>query len=620
MEVDEVIAGHILKIRAEFEHMKVVFMNVYAPTVGTDRLAFLDILSEAIQRCSSEEHLFVGGDFNCTEDPPSDRYHPEPHAASRRRLKRLIETHELCDVWRTFHRQGRQFTWSHSRDNVLSLARLDRFYSFKHHLSVFKACSITPAGFTDHSLVQSCVFIKSLKCSSAYWHFNTALLSDNGFKTAFRFFWSHFRTTKSDFSSLKQWWDVGKSHVKSLCLQYTHNVSRDLARSVRDLEREVVELQASADSTGERGCFEDLKRKKFALADLLGVSARGAVVRSRFQNITLMDAPSHFFFGLERKNGQRRMIHSLRSVDGQLIQDSAEIRRFAVAFYRDLYQSEQATTQELDSFLTGLPQLTTDNTQLEADITTHKLFTALQSLQDGKAPGLDGLPPDFYKTFWTEIGEDLLEVLTDSLQKGQLPLSCRRAILTLLPKKGDLQDIKNWRPVSLLCTDYKLLSKVLANRLRKVMEQVLHVDQTYCVPGRLVTDNIHLIRDVLDLSGSLAVDLGLISIDQEKAFDRVEHSYLWQTLAAFGFSSGLIAKIQALYGDIESVLKINGGLSAPFRVERGVRQGCPLSGMLYSLAIEPLLHKLRQGLTAFKLPRCDSVFKNCLHMLMMLLF
>ncbi|XP_044227204.1 uncharacterized protein LOC122995885 [Thunnus albacares] len=231
------------------------------------------------------------------------------------------------------------------------------------------------------------------------------------------------------------------------------------------------------------------------------------------------------------------------------------------------------------------------------------------SLQSGRAPGIDGLPVDFYKSFWSVLGEDLLEVVTSSLERGRLPLSCRRAVITLLPKKGDLQELKNWRPVSLLCTDYKILSKVLASRLREVMASVIHTDQTYCVPGRLISDNVTLIRDVLEVSSSLAVDTGLISIDQEKAFDRVEHQYLWQTLAAFGFNPGFIAKIQVLYSDIASVVKINGGLSAPFSVQRGVRQGCSLSGMLYSLAIEPLLHKLRNDLTGVCFPDCDASFK-----------
>uniref|UniRef100_A0AAV2J1G2 Reverse transcriptase domain-containing protein n=1 Tax=Knipowitschia caucasica TaxID=637954 RepID=A0AAV2J1G2_KNICA len=125
------------------------------------------------------------------------------------------------------------------------------------------------------------------------------------------------------------------------------------------------------------------------------------------------------------------------------------------------------------------------------------------------------------------------------------------------------------------------------------MASVIHVDQTHCVPSWLIGYNIALIRDVLEISGSLGINLGLISIDQEKAFDRVEHQFLWQTMTAFGFSPGFIAHIRTLYCDVMSVLKVNGGLSAPFSVGRGIRQGCSLSGMLYSLSIEPLLHRLR---------------------------
>ena len=545
------------------------------------------------------------------KNPEMDRNHPEPHVASKNCILKLSEAHELSDVWRVFHKSHRQYTWVHTKDNLLSMARLDRFYCFKHHLNVFRSSFISPVGFSDHSLVQCSVFIKQIQSGSAYWHFNTSLLSDGNFKDVFNFFWKNFSETKSLYSSLQQWWDIGKSQIQKLCLQYTFNVSKNMARSIRALEREVVELQAFADSTGERGHIENLKTKRSVLADLLGTSARGAVVRSRFQNVALMDAPSHFFFGLERKNGQRRQMMSLRSHTGQLLQESADIRRFAASFYGDLFKSEYTENPEVSRFFyADLPKVSEDaNAELGNEISSEELYAALQGLRGGTSPGIDGLPADFYKTFWSVLGGDLLMVLNDSVKKGRLPQSCRRAVLTLLPKKGELQDIKNWRPVSLLCTDYKLLSKVLANRMRKVMEQVIHVDQTYCVPGRLVTDNIALIRDVVDLSSSLGLDLGLISIDQQKAFDRVEHMYLWQTLRAFGFNPGLIAQIQALYGDIESVLKINGGLSAPFKVGRGVRQGCPLSGMLYSLALEPFLHKLRTRLSGFNLPGSNSFVK-----------
>lgn len=226
---------------------------------------------------------------------------------------------------------------------------------------------------------------------------------------------------------------------------------------------------------------------------------------------------------------------------------------------------------------------------LEGPLLATELYAALQSMEGGKAPGIDGIPVEFYREFWSVIGEDLLTVFYESFKDRNLPLSCRRAVLTLLPKKGDLQEIMNWRPVSLLCADYKILSKALANRLREVMDLVIHQDQTYCVPGRNILDNVSLIRDILDISDSLGIKTGLISLDQEKAFDRVEHHYLWKTLESFSLSPGLMAMIKVLYRDIESVLKINGSLSGPFKVCRGVRQGCSISGMLYALAIEPML-------------------------------
>lgn len=133
----------------------------------------------------------------------------------------------------------------------------------------------------------------------------------------------------------------------------------------------------------------------------------------------------------------------------------------------------------------------------------------------GKTPGIDGLQVEFFKAFWSVVGEDLLEVFNDSFTNGHLPLSCRRAVLTLLPKKGDLTEIKCWRPVSVLCSDYKLLSKALANRLSGVLEQVIHSDQTYCIPERSIFDNISFIRDIFDLTKIKELDVGLISLDQK---------------------------------------------------------------------------------------------------------
>ena len=586
-EVEHIIEGRFLVVKARFDHFSVVFMNIYAPCSGAHRKMFFNTVSKRLAEVNPEEFLFVGGDFNCTEDDRLDRNHNEPHPASQSVLRQLVHSHDLVDVWRRLHGTQRQYTWAHCRDNTVSLARLDRFYCFKQHFNVFRGCAIVPVGFSDHSLVMCTVFIRDILPKSAYWHFNTALLLDERFKESFIFFWKNFKTTKSDFKSLRQWWDCGKVEVKQLCLQYTLNVSRDITRSMKELEIEIVELQGSAESTGDRGCIESLKSKKAALADLLGSRAQGALVRSRFQSAALMDSPSKYFFSLEKRSGQSRLIHALHSSTGQLLTEARDIRQRAVDFYTELYRSEYVDDQEtFDSFCSGLPRVSEEaNKELEGPLTAGELDRALQGMQGGKAPGIDGLPAEFFKAFWGELRDDLLEVFNESFEGLSLPQSCRRAVLTLLPKKGDL-----------------------ANRLKEVMDQVVHRTQTYCVPGRSIVDNVSLIRDILEVSGSLGFDAGLVSLDQEKAFDRVEHRYLWKVLHRFGLSSGFIAKTMVLYEGIESVLKINGGLCRPFDVGRGVRQGCSMSGMLYALAIEPMLHNVRVFIDGLFLPGFNTGF------------
>ena len=107
-------------------------------------------------------------------------------------------------------------------------------------------------------------------------------------------------------------------------------------------------------------------------------------------------------------------------------------------------------------------------------------------------------------------------------------------MITLIPKKGDLLDIANWRPVSLLNTDYKIYARLLASRLKQCIHSVVHESQTYCVPGRSIFDNINLIRDILMFSNFNDAPLAVASLDQKKAFDNVDHGYLTNTMRDMG--------------------------------------------------------------------------------------
>ena len=196
----------------------------------------------------------------------------------------------------------------------------------------------------------------------------------------------------------------------------------------------------------------------------------------------------------------------------------------------------------------------------------------------GKAPGSEGLPPEFYLALWDVLGEDLVEVLTASFTAGVLPPSQRTALISLIFKKGDRSEHKNWRPISLLNADYKICARALAGRLLKILHYVIAPDQICGVRGRFIGENVVLLRDVACYANDLPA--AILALDQEKAFDRVDWAFLFKTLQHLGFGPIFISWIRLLYTDICSAVLVNGYSFDFFKPTRGVRQGCPLSPLL----------------------------------------
>ncbi|CAM2096989.1 unnamed protein product [Caretta caretta] len=213
---------------------------------------------------------------------------------------------------------------------------------------------------------------------------------------------------------------------------------------------------------------------------------------------------------------------------------------------------------------------------------------ALCLMPNNKSQGMDELTVEFYHVFWDILGPDLNP---KSLKCRVLPLSCRRAVLALLPKKGDCRDFLNWHPISLLSTDYKVIAKAISLRLRSMLMDVVHPNQTYTVLGRTIFDNLYLVRDLLELVCKNGLSFTLLLLDQEKAFNWMNHRYLLGTLQAFGFRPKFVRFLQVLYVSTKCLVRLNWTLTAPVSFGQGVRQGCPLSSQLYTLAFLCLLHK-----------------------------
>ena len=182
----------------------------------------------------------------------------------------------------------------------------------------------------------------------------------------------------------------------------------------------------------------------------------------------------------------------------EIISNPAQVNKEIEAFYRNMYTAKinnnMDSQQKCNEFIENLniPQLNDEEQSfLEKDLTINELREALTSFADNKSPGEDGFTKEFYQTFFDLLCNDLLNSYNEAFRKGSLSVSQKRGTITLIPKGDEnLTELKNWRPISLLNVDYKILSKVLAKRMEKVLPKLVYSDQTGFVNGRYIGQNI----------------------------------------------------------------------------------------------------------------------------------
>ena len=196
------------------------------------------------------------------------------------------------------------------------------------------------------------------------------------------------------------------------------------------------------------------------------------------------------------------------------------------------------------------------------------------SMQNNKSPGNDGLTKEFFVTFWEDIKDAFLNSCRAAKLKNKLSTSQRQAVIKLIEKKDkDKRFIKNWRPISLLNVDYKIISKALASSSKKVLPNLISPQQTTYVENRFIGENDRLIADITDVFNKEGF---LVTMDIEKAFDSLDHTFAISVLKKFGFGNNFVSWIETLILKEESCAINGGNTTQYFHLERGTRQGDPI--------------------------------------------
>ena len=599
-DVDMDFNGRVLALSIKVQSASFRLINIYAcnPETRGEMENFYEELYTYFR--SDLAHILLG-DFNMVEDLSMDRMGGNPrekHTWGSMALDGLKSEFSLIDIWRAKHPNSKQFSWQSYAYPIQS--RLDRIMTSSELTPLVNEVEIQPFIWSDHdSVVMDWQPPEPPpERGPGYWKLNTTLLQDPEYQGLIKNIWSAWQGKKDSFSNLLNWWDLGKKRIKEYTIGFATKRNREKRAYKQHLMSQYRHYTSLDPPNKERVDFYRKELQKYFENE-----AEKLFITTQSVRLEEGEKPTKYFYDLLKQKQQKKTLSEVKFKDEngeeKTSKEIFDILKISTSFYKDLYTAEKGLREcgqntVLDLIDAQIAE--NERRELDADITKDELRAALHDSVNGKTPGCDGIPYEFYKTFWPILEDDFHEMQKHVFQEQKsLSPSQQRALISLLYKDGDKRDLANWRPISLLCTDYKLITKALADKIKKVLPSIIHPDQTCSVPGRQIHDNLYLTRDVIAYAEDKGIPGYIVTVDQEKAFDRVNRNLLFKIMKRFNFGEKIVNKLEIIYKNPLASLYINGFTAAPFLTSRGIRQGCPLSAILYVIYAEALGNMIRNN-------------------------
>ena len=591
--------GRYIIATMEIDNYMFTFMNVYAPNKPSEKSIFFDELKNVISELgvTVENQIIAGGDFNSIFNESLDKCGGNQDGSNIvKDMQLIIDELDLCDIWRVRNPQVKRYTYR--QKTPLIQTRLDYFLVSDHCQDIILDADIISSVWSDHSgIVIKLCFLPQWPRGKSYWKFNSNALKDEAFIKTMIDKLEEWKGLYNNINDLRVQWELIKYEIRRFCIKYGREQRKcknvytcNLLQQLNQLERTLGDQPNKLNSDRYESIKHELKQIEIE-------EARGSIIRSKANFIEEGEKPTRYFFNLEKRNAMNKNIKSLILPGGTKTTNPEEILEYQKSFYQSLYTSKRYNASEHKQyFLTAniTPLTPSDKLLCEGEITKLECEEAIKKFKPNKSPGNDGITIEFYKQFWPQLGDIMFKCFNYSYEHGEMTVSQRQAIITLIEKYGkDKLYIKNWRPISLLNVDYKIASKVLSLRVKKVLPNIIHTDQTGYVDGRQIFDSIRSIQDILEITKSQNLPGMMLLIDFEKAFDSLEWDFLYEALCRFNFGNTFIKWVKLLYTNISSCIMNNGTTTQYFPLTRGARQGDPLSGYLFIIAIECLSQRIR---------------------------
>ena len=580
---------HIL-LKAMLLNQPVYIHSIYAPVRRNERPPFFNRLMASAH---PGDHL-IGGDFNCIMN--AELYtsgDPTIATSGTMELTGWMASLGATDVWRQCNGERKEYTspaGTSRIDMIFASGRLANNLTAKHNPRTIGS---------DHLCPQITSSSSNLPTTGGHWQLPTWLA--RAAATRIQPILQRL-TTLTDNPEYPNLFDRALLEITGKC-QATH---KQILRWRKEKEERAKLRWLRAHLRATRSPTED------HIAD--AEAARQAWIRENAnkERIARQRAfDKHFekaerctrFFLNRPKPCRSTTIPGVATANGTITTDQKSIQEAHVNFWRKLYSASSENTettptdQNIENLLSvPIPKLTpAAAASLECAITEDDIVRQINKLANNKAAGTDGLRAELFKQAPTLWARALLPIFEKFLHEGYpLPTRMRESAIVLIYKKGSATHPGNYRPIALLNVIAKILSATHNERLRKVLDKIVPQEQTGFIPGRSISENLILLQDSIHYSKRHNPSSIILSLDFEKAFDRIQWRVMMAILKHMNFGQRWRSVIAAMYNSRRASLRINGIQTNTFAIERGVLQGEPLSPALFILTCSPLYARLEQ--------------------------
>ena len=622
------LEGRVSRLEIEIEQERGInIILVYAPNENKEKSAFWKRMKNKLKEIDNMENIVIMGDFNSVEEA-LDRYpHREEDAKVERAWSKVRKQLKLIDGWRLHNPLDKEYTHVHKATG--SMSRIDRIYLDKGIYPYSYNWGHEETGISDHSMVTVEILRKNLPfIGKGVWRMYqddidnertikriTELLSETN---------ENMNNAKekraNNNKSIQRIWMETKEKIKAITIEERKTRESHLKRAKRKLKKGIaVRLEKLTEEMNETNLkyHREILEMKTELKMTMRNDLTKMQIATRANYRQKGEKCTKYWFNLKKEKMQENVILALVDKDNKITEDTRKMGEIAVQHHERLQARPEMTEEriakikELENTIEGKTIDEEQKTMLNEKTSRIEIEEAIKKTANGTSPGTDGIPYELYKKIKEreekkKEGVDIIgilhKVIEEIEEKGIETMSAEKkekeftdGLMFLLYKKKEKSKIENYRPITLLNTDYKIYTKTIAKRLAVIAPKIINEDQAGFIPKRSLYDHTRTTQMIVEYCEVTEKDGCIVALDQEKAYDKIDHDYLWIILKKYGLPETFINRIKEMYKNTSKAIMINGIVTRKYEVKRGVHQGDPMSCVLYDIAIEPLAEALRKS-------------------------